>query len=131
MGSAAGLMGLGQPAELALRTGFSVVTVTTTGTGQNSAGGLLKGAGNKIVLATVAGANGAITLPADAEIGDEVLIFCSGANTANIFSQTGGTINQSVTPNQSVTAATNTSMYCVKATSINWRMMPAGALTPA
>jgi hypothetical protein len=137
MATAEGLMGLGQPAELALRTGISTVAVTTTAATQNSAGGLLKGAGNKLVLVNAAGANGAVTLPAEAGVGDVVELFNVSGNTALVFPPTGGTINQG-TANQFVSVLTNASLYAVKAGVIgglgvahNWRVMPSAAVTPA
>jgi hypothetical protein len=86
------LMGLGMAAELALRLGYQQVSVTASGTTQNSAGGLLKGVGNKIVLATVTSGQ-AITLPSAAAIGDEIIVDNISAAAGIIFPPTGGFIN--------------------------------------
>jgi hypothetical protein len=94
MATAEALMGLGEPAELAKRTGWIILNVTTNGSTQNSTGGLLRGSGNKVVLANVAALDGAVTLPADAELGDEIEINNrSLANVGRVFPPTGGFLN--------------------------------------
>jgi hypothetical protein len=128
MATATGLIGVGVPPEMAKRTGVEIVSVTTTADTQNSAGGVLRGPGNKIVLATAAGAGGAVTLPPDAELGDEVEVHFS-TNAGRVFPQTGGTLNQG-TANQHVAVVVNASLLAVKVSAINWRVRPAGAVTP-
>jgi hypothetical protein len=94
MATAEGLMNVGFPAEQAKRTGVSIVSITTTAVGQGSAGGQLVGPGNLTVLANVAGAGHAVTLPTNADLGDEVEIMnTSAANAGVVFPATGGTIN--------------------------------------
>lgn len=129
MATAEGLMGLGVPAEMAKRTGTEIVSVTTTAITQNSAGGLLRGAGNKIVLATAAGANGAVTLPDDAGLGDEIEVHFR-TNAGRVFPQTGGTLNQGG-PNLHVAVVVNASLRAIKVSAINWLVSPAGAVVPA
>lgn len=124
MATADGLCNLGLADELARVCGWSIVSITTTAATQNSAGGLLSGTGNKIVLATPASAGDAITLPAAASPGDEIQIYnLSGANNGKIFPQTGGTINQ-----LAVNTATNVSsfpvngaMSFIKVSATSWR----------
>jgi hypothetical protein len=81
------------------------VDITTAGTTQNSTGGVLRGAGNKVVRATFHAATGAITLPADAGIADEVLVANVTANAGRVFPQTGGNINGLTTDLQVTVAA--------------------------
>lgn len=93
MATAEALIGLGMPAELALRLGYQTLTATTTANTQGSSGGNLVGAGNKIVSANFASASQAITLPAAAEIGDEIIISNITANAGVIFPPSGGNID--------------------------------------
>ena len=93
MATADALIGLGMPAESAIRLGYQQVSVTTTAATQGSAGGILNGPGNKIVSATFASAGHAITLPAAAEIGDEIIISNVTANAGLIFPPSGGNID--------------------------------------
>ncbi len=130
MATTEGLMGLGVSAEEARRTGWTIVSVTTSAATQGSTGGLLRGAGNKIVLANVAGANGAVTLPADAGLGDEVRIFNTTATAGLVFPHSGGTI-QNGTANQSFALPANGGAHLVKCTSGNWRAASIAAVVPS
>lgn len=124
MATADALIGLGMPAELAIRLGFQPVSITTAGTTQNSSGGVLNGAGNKIVSATVHTGTGAITLPDEAEIGDQILIQNISANAGAIFPPTGGNINGETTDSGTVTLAASgsagSSALLIKATALRW-----------
>jgi hypothetical protein len=91
MATATQLISLGTPAELALRLGWTEVAVTTTAATQGT--GLLRKPGKKIVTATIASAGHAITLPSDAEIGDEIIISNVTANAGVVFPPSGGNIN--------------------------------------
>jgi hypothetical protein len=128
MATAEGLMGIGQPAELALRTGWTIVNVSTTADTQNSAGGLLRGGGNKIVLANVAGANGAVTLPADAGLGDVVEVYNTTGTAGRVFPHTGGTLNQ-LGPNIQTPLAINAAVSAKKVSATSWRVMHSTAIT--
>lgn len=130
MATAEGLMGVGVPAEVALRTGWTIVTVTTNGSTQGSTGGLLKGPGNKIVLADVAGSNGAVTLPADAGLGDELEIYNTSGTAGRVYPPSGGTL-QNGTANQFVTLAANGATHIRKVSATNWRVTSHVAVTPA
>lgn len=88
MATAEGLMGLGVPAEMAKRTGYAIVSVTTSASPT-----LLRGAGNKTVLVTVAVAAQDLLLPADADLGDEVEVINVSANLLDLFPHSGGSIN--------------------------------------
>jgi len=127
MATAETLMGVGVPAEVAKRTGTTIVSVTTTAATQNSAGGLLKGAGNKIVLANVAGANGAVTLPFEAGLGDVVEVYNTTATAGLLFPQTGGTLNQ-LGANISTALAINASLFAIKVSATGWRVASSAAI---
>lgn len=128
MATAEGLMGLGVPAEMAKRTGYAIVSVTTSADTQNSAGGVLRGQGNKIVLATVGGANGAVTLPADADLGDVVEVYNTTATAGRVFPHTGGTLNQ-LAVNLQTPLAVNASLVAKKVSATSWRVMHSAAIT--
>jgi len=113
MATADALIGLGMPAELAIRLGFQPVSVTTTAATQGSAGGLLQGYGNKMVAATFASAGHAVTLPDEAEIGDEIIINNVSANAGIIFPPSGGNLNGE-TADASMAIAAQGSSGCVQ-----------------
>lgn len=130
MATVTDLMGLGIPAEAARRLGTVVVDVATTDSTQNSAGGLLKGYGNKNVIANIAGANGAVTLPSEAALGDVIIVYNTTGNTGRVYPPTGGTMNQG-TANQYAPLAANASLRCERITATSWRVMGAAAIVPA
>lgn len=131
MATAGGLADLGVPPEVAKRTGWSIVNVTTTAATQNSAGGLLNGEGNKLVIATLGGSNGAVTLPSAAQPGDIVVVVNTDASNAGlVFPATGGTL-QSGTANQSASVAAKAVAICIKATATNWKIIMGAAVTPS
>lgn len=128
MATAEALMGVGVPAEVAKRTGVTIVNVTTNGSTQNSTGGLLKGAGNKIVLANVAAASGAVTLPFEAGAGDLVEVYnLSATNAGQVFPHTGGTLNQLVA-DDGTGLPINSSLVAVKVSATSWRVMTSAAI---
>lgn len=88
MATAEGLMGLGEPAELAKRTGTEILSVTT-----GASPTLLRGAGNKTVLVTVAIAAQDLLLPADAGLGDVVEVINVSNNSLDLLPHSGGSIN--------------------------------------
>jgi hypothetical protein len=105
-------MALGLPDELAKRLAYEPVAVTTTSSAQSSAGGLLRGIGNKIVAVTFASASQAVTLPAEAEVGDEIIINNVSANAGVLFPSTGGSVNGE-SANASMAVAAQGSTNCV------------------
>jgi hypothetical protein len=124
MATADALIGLGTPAEVAKRQGWQPVALTTSGTTQGSGTGVLRGLGNQLVTATVHAGTGAITLPADAEVGDEILIVNASANAGAIFPPSGGNINGETTDSGTVTLAASgsagSSAWLVKVSSLRW-----------
>jgi hypothetical protein len=96
MSSASDLIGVGVPAEVAKRSGYDVFPITTVALLQTST--LLRGAGNKLVQLTSHANTGAVTLPADAGIGDEIIVAnTTAAFTAAVFPHSGGNINGGTT----------------------------------
>lgn len=122
------LVGLGVAPEVAKKDGYQLVTVTTDNSTQNSAGGLLRGNGNKWVRATVGGANGAVTLPADADVGDIIVVVNVTGTAGRVFPPTGGAINQLATNTQTVLAA-NAQILFMRITGTVWNGFAGGALT--
>lgn len=89
------LIALGLPAEIAKRVGVEIISVTTTGTTQGSTGGALSGPGNKVVLATPHAGDGAVTLPANADIGDVIeIVNMHASNNVDVFPPTGHSIHK-------------------------------------
>lgn len=121
------LMGLGIPAEAARKMGFQIQTVTTAGTTQNSAGGLMTGNGNRWVLGSFHAANGAITLSSSADVGDIIVIVNITANAADVFPHTGGNINQ-LAANASAAIAANAMLILMRTSSLNWSAVGGAAV---
>lgn len=86
------LMGLGTPAEVAIRIGWQPVALATSGAVQG-AGAVIKGTGNKLVTLTVTSASDAVTLPNEAEVADEVIVVNATSNAGVIYPPSGETIN--------------------------------------
>lgn len=123
MATAEALIGLGMPAELALRIGEQQVSVTTTGAVQGAGGGNLNGPGNKIVLATFASASDAITLPDEAEVGDEITIVNISANAGVIYPHVGGAFNGNSANGTIAMAAAGSAtceLWCKKVSANRW-----------
>jgi hypothetical protein len=121
MATADALCGVGVPPEVAKRTGWTIVSLTTTATTQNSSGGLVKGDGNKIVLATPHTGDGAITLPSAAGIGDEIIVVnvAAGATNVDLFPHVGGTIH-GLAQNGGTPMAQYQSFHAIKLTATLW-----------
>lgn len=113
------LIGLGTPAEVAKRTGWQPVALTTSGAVQ-AAGAVMRGTGNQLCTLTVTSASDAVTLPDAAEIGDEVVITNPGSNAGVIYPPSGETINGNAA-DASVTLAAAGTAGC------NWRFMRVSA----
>lgn len=122
MATAQDLQGIGLPAEQAIRLGWQPVSVTTSGTGQASAGGLIRGIGKKIVSATLT-ATHAVTLPSAAEIGDEIIVNNITANAGVLFPHVGGNLNGETTDASMVIAAqgaSSSALRCVRVSATRW-----------
>jgi hypothetical protein len=130
MAQAKDLTAMGMPAELAKRAGFTVQSVTTTSTAQNS-GGVLVGPGNLFVDVTPHASNGAVTLPNNAGIGDVVIINNNdGTNAVQVYPQTGGTIQSGSANTKQGVAAKITAMF-IKFSATNWKIVLGAAATPS
>ncbi len=120
MAQAKDLITLGAPAELAKRMGWDVVSVAPSLTVQNTPLGLLKGPGNKLVMSTPGAGDGAVTLPAEAGIGDEIIIVnMHASNNCDVFPPTGGNFVK-LTANQGTPVATGQSFSAIRLTSTQW-----------
>ena len=106
------LVGLGTPAELAKRLGWTTVTLATTGSAQGATGGLIKGIGNKICNVTMTTGADSVTLPSEAEIGDEIVVNNVSANAGVLFPHSGGNVNGE-SSNASMAIAAQGSTNCV------------------
>lgn len=93
MATSSDLMGVGVPAEMAIRTGYQPVSVTTAATTQGSTGGVLIGPGNKIVSATIHSSGGAVTLPSASAIGDEIIVSNVSGTAGAVFPPSGDDIS--------------------------------------
>lgn len=114
------LLALGMPAELAKRVGFEIVSVTTAGTTQGSSGGALAGPGNKIVKATPHAGDGAVTLPADAGLGDEIIVVnMHASNNCDVFPPSGHSIHK-LSANGGTPVATAQSFHAIYLGSSLW-----------
>jgi hypothetical protein len=121
--TAAGLSDQGVPPEVAIRTGFQPVSVTTTGAVQGAGGGLLKGPGNKIVSVTIASGSDAVPLPSAAAIGDEIIISNISATAGVIYPPSGSGFNGNSANGTIAMAASGSAtcgLYCVKVTATRW-----------
>lgn len=89
MSLAVDLMGVGLPAEQALRLGYSPVTLAGVGTAQVGAAAIK----TNFVNATTAVGQTAFVLPSDAELMVPYILVNTTATAALVFPPTGGTIN--------------------------------------
>lgn len=120
MATAEGLMGVGVPAEVARRNGWEIVALTSTGTTQGAAGGVMSGPGNKLVLATPHASDGAFTLPSNADKGDEILVVNEHAsNSLDLFPATGHSIHK-LSANGGTPVATAQSFHAIKVSATRW-----------
>lgn len=120
------LVSLGTPAELAKRLGWTPISVTTTGAVQGAGGGLLRGIGKKMVLATFASGSDAITLPSEAEVGDEIMIVNISATAGVIYPHVGGAFNGNSANGTIAMAAAGSAtceLRCVKISANRWWAM--------
>lgn len=109
------LMGLGTPAEAALRLGWPAIEgVSAAGTTAADATVLKKG--QRLVFMTATGADG-LKLPADAELMVPYIIHNTSGSTGLIYPPTDGRIN-------SGTATTGTLSMATLKTAIFWRGSP-------
>lgn len=116
MGTTENLMGVGMPAEVAKRTAYQEQTLTTTAT-STAGSGQLRGPGNLLVAATIHSANGSITLPTTAELGDEVIVANVSANAGLIYPGASQTINGNTATSAAATLAAS------GAAGSNWRFV--------
>lgn len=109
------------PAEVAKKVAWEIISVTTTATTQGSTGGALAGPGNKIVRATPHTGDGAVTLPANADIGDELIIMnvAAGATSLDLFPPSGGNF-QTASADAGEAVAQGVTAHVIKTTGTEW-----------
>lgn len=108
------------PAEVAKKVAWEIISVTTTGTTQGSTGGALAGPGNKIVKATPHAGDGAVTLPANADVGDEIIIVnMHASNSLDLFPASGDSIHK-LSANGGTPVATGQSFHAIYLGSDLW-----------
>lgn len=117
MSLAQDLMGVGLPAEQALRLGFNRGTLAGVGTAQS--GGKAIPRDVNFVTATTDTGQTAFVLPSDAELLMPYMVYCSTATTALVYPPSGGDIN-AAGANASVSVATTLARIFWKVSSTHW-----------
>lgn len=121
------LMGIGLPAEQALRLGYQIVSVNAAGTAQGTATPLISN-GNLLVAVTPASSQQGVLLPANAEIDSVVEIVPAAATPLiTVYPPTGGTIDLLAANVGLAFATANKNARFVKVTATNWRSFVSGA----
>lgn len=120
------MMGVGMPAEFAIREGWpGLSTVTAAGTTAADATAILKE--QRVIELTGSGSDGAI-LPSTAELMVPYIIYTK-TGTAKIYPPTGASINAD-TADQSQTIAVNLAAMFFRTGSLSWISI-CGAVPPA
>lgn len=118
MSLAVDLMGVGLPQEQAVRIGTSnLTTIAGVGTAQTGGAAIPKDTTN--VLATTAGGQTALVLPADAELEQWYSVTNSTATAALVFPPSGGAINAAA-GDASVSVAVNITRLFVRKSATRW-----------
>jgi len=117
MSLAVDLMGVGLPAEQALRLGANPVELAGVGTAQVGAAAIVKDA--TFVTATTAVGQTAFVLPDTAELQQEYVVFNSSATAALVFPPTGGFINAGAV-NTSASIAQNLARTFKRISATRW-----------
>lgn len=120
------MMGVGMPAEFAIREGFpGISTVTAAGTTTSDATALLKE--QRVVEATGSGSDG-VKLPSTAELMVPYIIYAK-TGTLKVYPPTGASMNAD-TADQSQTVAVNLAAMFWRTGSLTWISL-CGAVPPA
>lgn len=104
MSSPEALMGVGVPPSQAVRLGYRALALTAVGVAQGGAPIVMGRGENVAVNLTTAGGQTAMTLPANVETGDIVVVNVLTATAGLVFPSTGQTISNKAA-NASVTVA--------------------------
>lgn len=116
MPTAAALMGVGLPDQLAILLGKNIVTLAGTGTTQ-ALGKVIKA--NTVIMTTSGGAT-AFTLSANWLVGDSVQVFNTSATSALLYPPVGSAFDGGST-DASVTIPQNASRTFTRVTTTSWR----------
>lgn len=120
------MMGVGMPAEFAIREGWpGISTVTAAGTTSTDATALLKE--QRVVEMTASGSDG-IKLPSTAELMVPYVVYAK-TNTGKVYPPTGASINAD-TADQSQSIAVNLCAIFFRTGSLTWFSI-CGAVPPA
>jgi len=127
MALAQDLMGVGLPAEQALRLGTERLVVNAAGTTQGTATAL-NGNGNLFAIVTSAANQQGVQLPANAEINSEVVIVPTVATPLiTVYPSTGQSIDLLAANAGLAFTTANKNARFVKTTPTNWRAFVSGA----
>ncbi len=117
MAEASALTGIGVPPEVAKRVGWRVASLAAAGTVQGG-GTIIANGENVIINVTTSTGKSAVTLPANAAVGDMVFINIIDTTVdALVFPDTGGTIG-SAAANGAITVAVGALL--IKTTATLW-----------
>lgn len=127
MAQATDLMGVGLPAEQALRLGSTIVAVNAAGTTQGTAT-VLSAPGNIVAVVTPAASQQGVMLPVNAELDAEVVIVPTLATPLiTVYPPTSGTIDLLAANTGLAFTTANKNARFKKVSATNWRSFVSGA----
>lgn len=119
MGSVSTMMGSGTPAAQAVAIGVGTIETAITATGSTSQANSYGLVADSTEFTTV-GANTGARLPANAEVGSQILVFNGGANALLVFPQSGGQINNKTADTGTISIAAGKGGLFVRLTGTKW-----------
>lgn len=123
MATASDLMGVGVPAEVATRTGVTIVSVTCAGTdnsGATTVGGL---PGNYCAVLTTGASTYCCILSSAFAPGDIVEFVNTSATTARIYPESGGTIDGGTATTGYKSVSQNNGLVLRKTAALTWKSL--------
>lgn len=112
------LVQLGIQAEAAKRLGFTVASVTATGSSASDAAAIGKAA--TLVKVDTTGASQGVKLPSDAELGVPYVLGNISSTAALIYPPTSGQINGDTASTGTVPLTARGTTMCIRVDSVNW-----------
>lgn len=111
------MMGVGMPAEFAIREGFpGTSAVTAAGSSTTDATVLVKE--QRVVIMTATGADG-IRLPSTAELMVPYIVVNTSGSTGKVYPPTSGTLNGAAA-DAAISVATLKAITCMRYSSTGW-----------